>query len=141
MSQIDELYQVYLGLNDRERFARVATAAERIKEHLLGLDIEQEVKTSFFYSLIGIFLAADKKVSASEADYFNALFNSKLSPQDLASDIGACLDPELIKMVDDIVDGMPDDVKVAVCIFGIGFLSCDGELTSEEKALFEKIIS
>ena len=49
-------------------------------------------------------------------------------------------DPAFIQMMDELIDTLPDDIKVDVCTFGLTILAADDTITGAEQALFEKIL-
>ena len=136
----EEIYKRYLNYSHEQRFEAVCASSDAVIGALEAAEFTQEEQFKFFNTLLGVFLASDGKVSNNEAVYYNSLFKTNYSIQELESAFLSCKNPELVEEMDRIIDGMNDELKAHVCVIGLGFLTCDGELTVEEQKLFQKII-
>lgn len=140
-NSIQDIYRDFLNHSESERLELARNAAGVVIRFLGETGLTDEQQLNFFFSAVGLFIAADGKVTAEEARLFNSLLGTQLSQQDLANGFANSSSVEFINAMDEIIDSMPEDDKTALCILGLTFLTSDGELTQREVAVFEKILA
>ncbi|MCR4911420.1 MAG: hypothetical protein K5925_02730 [Bacilli bacterium] len=140
-NSIQDIYREFLNHSKEERLELARNAAGVVIHFLGESGLKDEDQLNFFFSAVGLFVAADGKVTDAEAELFNQLLGTELSGQDLANGFARSASVEFINAMDEIIDSMPEDDKNALCILGLTFLASDGELTQREIAVFEKILA
>lgn len=138
--QLRELYNQYLNQSEAERVAVAQSATSVVAKFLNEAGLDQEQSFAFFMSIVRLFVSADRNCSQEEADLFNKLLDTNVSYDDFFNATNGGANPEYIKAMDDLIDSMPEEPKLAVCILGLTFLAADGELTQAETDVFERIL-
>ena len=138
----EELFQSYLNLSPQERFERACAAGSVVMEFLKNESgLSEEDQGSFLFFSIGMFIAADGKLTRGELELFNAIYQANATADEIAKYFSSCADPEFVSNMDKVIDSMPEEPKFALCTVGLCILSSDGELNKEELQLFAKILS
>lgn len=138
--QLRELYNEYLNHSDAERVQTAQAATAVVAKFLNEAGLSNEQSFAFFMNIVRLFVSADRNCSEEEADLFNKILDTNVSYEDFFNATNGGASPEFIKAMDEIIDSMPEDPKVAVCILGLTFLAADGELSQAEADVFERIL-
>ena len=141
MQTIEQIYNDILSLSEEKRTQVAQNSAIELVDFLIDAGLKPEERQTFLCSVLGMFIAADLKVTVAEAKMFNALLGTELTPDDLAKGFSNCVGAEYVKAMDEIIDTMPEDAKYNLCVLGLAFLTADKELTQKEVDVFEKILA
>ena len=136
----NELYREYVNHSPAQRVAVAQRAAANVLRALEEGGVEDEVKFGFLTNVVKLFVSADRNCSAEEADLFNAVMGTSLSFEQFYNLTNGGGDPKFIQTMDEIIDSLPDEVKVDVCTFGLTILCADDKITGAEQAVFEHIL-
>lgn len=136
----EELFNAYLNESQEDRLRRVSGAAQVVFGFLKQTELSEEEQFGFFVHVIGMFVAADGQLTRGELELFNALFDASYTPQQVAELLGNCARPEVVQAMDELIDSMPEEAKLATCSVGLAFAAADGQLTEHEVNLFAKIL-
>lgn len=136
----EELINSYLRLNPQERRDAAVRAGQVVENFLSQTTLSQEEQQNFLLYSIGMFVAADGNLSRGELELFNGIYNVNANADQVAELFGRCQDPNFVNTLDELIDSMPDDAKIALCSVGLCVLTADGQLTKEEVELFAKIL-
>ena len=139
--ELQEIYDYYLGLTPEQRVNAVKEAGASILEYLAIKNVPEDTASILFVAFFAIFIDADKKVSDEELALFNNALDVELSKEELERLVNQCSNPQLVQRVDEIVDSMPFRMKSNVIVIGLALISADGDLSSEEIEIFEKILA
>ena len=138
--QLRELYNEYLNHSDAERVQTAQAATAVVAKFLNEAGLSNEQSFAFFMNIVRLFVSADRNCSEEEADLFNAVMGTSLSFEQFYNLTNGGADPEFVAFMDELIDSLPEEVKVDVCTFGLTILCADGNLTGAEQAFFEKIL-
>ena len=75
-----------------------------------------------------------------EVNLFNDVFETSFNLAVFQELFQEADKPEFVEKMDSIIDKFPEEAKFAACVYGLIFLSIDGNITPKEKAVFEKIL-
>ena len=67
-----------------------------------------------------------------------ACLGHQASPPDIVDDK---VDAEDTAALDGLIDGFPTRLKGEVCVLGLTFLASDGEISPEEREIFERVMN
>ena len=136
----NEIYQNFLNASDAQRLEIAKKSAYNLAAFLRDSGLDENTRTAFFFSVLGLFIAADLRVTNAETRMFNALFDANYTANELVENFSHCTQGEWIQKMDEIIDAMPEENKYDLCLLGLAFLTSDRELTKREIAIFEKIL-
>ena len=136
----NELYQEYVNHSPAQRVSVAQKAAANVLRALQEGGIDDETRFSFLTNVIKLFVSADRNCSQEEADLFNAVMGTSLSFEQFYNLTNGGGDPKFIQAMDELIDALPDEVKVDVCVFGLTILCADDKLTGAEQVIFEHIL-
>ena len=138
----EELFQLYLDQTPQQRYEAACRAGQLLKQWLDNESgMEEDDKGAFLFYSIGMFIAADGVLTRGELDMFNAIYDGKFSPEDLGKYFAGCAEKDFVEKMDQFIDSMPQEPKLALCSVGLCILTSDGELNEYEIALFHKILA
>ena len=140
-AQLKEIYQNYLKQSEQERIAVAQNATAAIAGFLTESGLSSKESLNFYLNIIRLFVSADRRCSQEEVDLFNKILGLSYSYEDFFNLTNGGANPEFVKVMDDIIDTMPEEPKIAVCVLGLTFLAADGELKENEIEIFEKILA
>ena len=135
-----ELYQQYVNQSHEQRVSVAQRAAGNVLMALKDANVEDEITFNFLTDLIKLFVSADKNCSEEECQLFNDVMGTSLSYEQFYNLTNGGSDPAFVQTMDEIIDSLPDDVKVDVCTFGLTIIAADDTITGAEQSLFEKIL-
>lgn len=135
-----ELYQQYVNHSHEQRVAVAQKAAANVLAALDQGGIEDEVKFSFLTNVIKLFVSADKNCTELECRLFNDVLGTSLTYEQFYNLTNGGSDPQFIQAMDELIDALPDEVKVDVCTFGLTIIAADDTITGSEQAIFERIL-
>lgn len=138
----EELFNSFLNQTPQERYEYACKCGAIVIDFLKNRSgLNEEEQGRFLLYSIGMFIAADGKITRGELELFNAIYNTNASADEMAKAFGFCADPKFVSDMDEVIDSMPDDPKIALCSVGLCILTSDGELNEREIELFGKILS
>lgn len=138
--QLKSLYNEYLNHSDAERIEIAQSATAVLAKFLKEAELDEKQSFSFFLNVVRLFVSADRNCSTKEADLFNKILRTDISYEDFFEATNGGANPEFVKAMDEIIDSMPEEPKLATCVLGLTFLAADGELTPAEVEVFERIL-
>ena len=136
-----EFLQSYLDMSEQERLERAVAAGQVVIEFLNQTDLTEEERAGFLFHSIGMFIAADGKLTKGELDLLNKLYNANFTPEQVGQWMGNDSDREFVETMDKLIDSMSEEAKYALCTVGLCVLTSDGELNEYELGLFQKILA
>ena len=139
-SGFNDIYNQFLGLSHQERINVARNCTGKLIEFLKGLNADGEFMGAFFGTLLGLFIGADGKITPNEADIYNQIFGTQLSPAELVEFVSKCLTQENYDALNDFVDRMDDENKAAACFIVLAVITADGEIDETEAGLFEELL-
>ena len=140
MFNLEEIYQEYLKLPYKEKVDNALVSIGEISSTLERLGINEDDRISFYLSLTALFVAADKEISAKEVKLFNDVFGTSFDKEAFEELFRNGAKKEFVEGMNKIIDNFPEEAKFAACVYGLIFLSIDGNITPKEKAVFEMIL-
>ena len=135
-----ELYQQYVNQSHAQRVDIAQRAAGNVLVALKEGGVEDDITFNFLTDLIKLFVSADKNCTEAECQLFNDVMGTSLSYEQFYNLTNGGSDPAFVQTMDEIIDSLPDDVKVDVCTFGLTIIAADDTITGAEQSLFEKIL-
>jgi len=139
INELKEIYDQFLGYTHQERINLAANAGGEVVDYLRAAGCTDEQCCFYFGSLIAIFLGADGKLTASEADLFNQVLGSNFQPEQLVEVVNNCSNQERFDYVNKVTDSMNDENKKKVLWVLLAVMADDGEISEQEEALFAEI--
>lgn len=136
-----ELYQQYANQSHEQRVDIAQKAAANVLVALKDGGVDDDTTFAFLTNVIKLFVSADKNCTELECKLFNDVIGTSLTYEQFYNLTNGGSDPEFIKMMDDLIDSLPEEVKVDVCTFGLTIVAADDTITGAEQALFEKILA
>ena len=140
MSTFRDVYQQYVNHSHAQRVSVAQKAAANVLGALKDGGIDDDVTFNFLTNLIKLFVSADRNCTEGECRLFNDVMGTSLTFEQFYNLTNGGSDPAFIQMMDELIDTLPDDIKVDVCTFGLTILAADDTITGAEQALFEKIL-
>ena len=136
-----DVYNHYLGLSAEERKNYADNAAGKVADTLHNKGLKDEDIARFILSLLGLAMGADGKITQSEADILNRLFNSNYTPHELVDFVSSVSSVDSLRALDKVVDSLDDDTKVAACVVVLAVISADGDIDENEAAALEILLA
>lgn len=138
-SEFKEVYDNFLAASHQERINAARNGVGIVLKYLKGQGADDDFLGAFFGTLLGLFIGSDGKITPNEADIYNQVFGTSYSPQELVEYVSQCTTAENYKILNDIVDSMDEDTKVAACVIVLAIITADGEIDETEAGLFEEL--
>ena len=138
---LKEVYNHYLGLSAEERFDYANNAAGAVASFLQAQGCADDDIFGFVLNLVGLAIGADGYITPEETTILNRLFGWSYKPQDLAEFAGNSATVDNLRALDNIVDSMDNDTKLAACVVVLAVISADGEIEENEAAALEILLA
>ena len=140
MKKFDNLYNAFLNQDDEKRIEKGQKALKVLLKELKKQNKDDRACAKDLKGIIALFTGADNIIQIEEYNYFNNIFNSKVTSDSFMNHMKKELKEASVEKVDKLVEALSEEGKASACVLGLCFLSSDKILTDEEKAVFEKII-
>lgn len=128
-------------MDEATRIGRSKIAASKILYYLINeAELSKQEAVVILVSIIRLFVAYDKLITEEECTLFNKIVGTEFSLEKFREVIDANMNEESIKTMDEIIDSFPVILKGEICVLGLAFISSDGKISEEEKAIFERIL-
>lgn len=137
---LDELITKVGNMSNDDRVDLGNNCVAQLQSGLRDMGFDQGKIGFLMQNFIRLFVSADRKCSTAEYEYIKSIYNFGLSYDEFYDSTNGGADPEFIGMMDDLADSMNDDMKTALCMFGLCILVSDHKLTQEEYDLFVRIL-
>ncbi len=141
MATINDLINQSKTMSMQQRVAIAHDATDAIISELKKLEISTEAITNFLISIFKLFVSGDRKTRKDEYVLFKDLFNLDITTDAFFDLTNYGSDEKFVKDIDELVDASPKEVAIAVATLGILIITADGEVTTEERALLERIMN
>ncbi|MCR4911770.1 MAG: hypothetical protein K5925_04535 [Bacilli bacterium] len=139
-AKLQDIYSNYLNQTEEERIAVAQKATAAIAGFFSESGLTQKESLNFYINIVRLFVSADRRCSQQEVNLFNKILGVDYSYEDFFNLTNGGSNPEFVKAMDDIIDTMPEEPKIAVCVLGLTLLAADGELKESEIDIFERIL-
>ena len=139
-AKLQDIYSNYLNQSEEERITVAQKATAAIAGFFSESGLTQKESLNFYINIVRLFVSADRRCSQQEVNLFNKILGADYSYEDFFNLTNGGSNPEFVKAMDDIIDTMPEEPKIAVCVLGLTFLAADGELKESEIDIFERIL-
>ncbi len=139
MSALNDLIEKSKNMTMENRVAIASDATDSLIKGLKAINIDDDTITSFLINVFKLFVSGDRKARRDEYVLFKDLFKLDIDTDTFFDLTNYGSDEKFVAQFDDIVDSSPKDVAIAVTTLGILIITADGEVTSEERALLERI--
>ena len=142
--ELRNIYQTYLDAPAADRIEIAKQSFGVVAHFCQEQGLSDEDGLNFILNCIRLFVSADRKCSETEYRLFldmTGMSEDQFTVENFYEMTNGGSDPEFINALDEVIDSMDDDAKLALCQLGLAFLSSDGQLTSTEIAIFEKILA
>ena len=137
---LDELINEVGNMSDDERVALGNSCVVKLESgfHDMGLDDE---KIGFLMqNFIRLFVSADRSCSRDEYQFIKRIYNFDMTYDQFYDSTNGGSAPEFVTMMDELADSVGDEMKTALCVFGLCILVSDHKLTESEMHLFVRIL-
>ena len=141
MATINDLINQSKTMSMQQRVSIAHDATDAIISELKKLEISTEAITNFLISIFKLFVSGDRKTRKDEYVLFKDLFNLDITTDAFFDLTNYGSDEKFVKDIDELVDASPKEVAIAVATLGILIITADGEVTTEERALLERIMN
>lgn len=141
MATINDLINQSKTMSMQQRVAIAHDATDSIICELKKLEISTDAITNFLISIFKLFVSGDRKTRKDEYVLFKDLFNLDITTDAFFDLTNYGSDEKFVKDIDELVDASPKEVAIAVATLGILIITADGEVTTEERALLERIMN
>ena len=138
--KFDNLYNAFLNQDDEKRIEKGQKALKVLLKELKKQNKDDRACAKDLKGIIALFTGADNIIQIEEYNYFNNIFNSNVTSDSFINHMKRELKDTSVEKVDKLIEALSEEGKASACVLGLCFLSSDGVLTNEEKAVFEKII-
>lgn len=139
MSALNDLIEKSKNMSMEDRVAVASDATDSLIAGLKACNIDDDTITGFLVNVFKLFVSGDRKARRDEYILFKDLFKLDIDTDTFFNLTNYGSDAKFVAQFDNIVDSSPKDVAVAVVTLGILIITADGEVTSEERALLERI--
>jgi len=113
---------------------------EKMKKGLKEDGLKSDQIDSFVLNTIKLFVSADSRCTEEEYELINAIMPLNLTFDEFFDKTNNGRNQEFVNSFDEFIDNANDDLKEAVCLFGVAILASDGKVNYVEQNLLEKII-
>ena len=127
-------------MSDSERLKLAKLSLNTIYIELEKCGVKNGDAGAFIVGTIKFFVSADRSCSKEEYMLINKIYNINISYNDFYNMTNHGADIDFVRTFDALVQTFTSDGKVALCLFGICILSCDGKITVEEQKMFDRIL-
>ena len=140
--KLDEIYNNYLAMDEATRIGRSKIAASKILYYLIHTaELTKKESVVILIAIIRLFVAYDKMVTEQECKLFNDVVGTEFTLEQFKELIDVDLTKERIEEMDGIIDSFPVLLKGEICVLGLSFIASDGNISEEEKAIFERVLN
>lgn len=137
---LDELITKVGNMSNDDRVDLGNTCVAQLQAGFKDMGFDQQKIGFLMQNYIRLFVSADRKCSAAEYEFIKSIYNFGLSYDEFYDSTNGGADPEFVELMDKLADSMDDDMKTALCMFGLCILVSDHKLTQEEFDLFVRIL-
>ncbi len=137
--KLDELMQQLVNLSHEERVTQGRSCAADIKEDFEKIGIGEKY-ADFMVFIIKLFVSADRNCSKDEYKLINDIYELNMSYDDFFEMTNHGANSDFVKDLDALIDSLPEDTKIKVCLFGLFILASDDTISAEEQKLFQRIL-
>ncbi len=137
----DQLLQQYVNYSYGEL---VAIAREGLNGSVPSIRRyfgNDDAASSFLMVLVGSCLGVDGELSVREATFINEVMETNMDVDWLIASATACSDEESFQLVDDVIDALDTDAKLALSSFCISVMAVDETISRSEVRYISKLLS
>ena len=143
--EIKNMVNTMSSLSDSERVDLAQHSLEKLFDGLTKNGMtEKSEKISFMFTLIKLFISADRDCGVEEYSFFLAV--TELTEQDCSYDqfyllTDGGINPQFKEDTFNLLKSMDEDTRSAAIIFGLSFLNCDDKIDLQEIKLLKEVLS
>ena len=137
---LEELFQEYVNLSHVERVKKAIEASQYIIGVLKENNWEPKDINTFLTCVTILFANADGKIAEEEYSLFKDITKGPITREEFRALADTFDADKFVDDMDEMIDGLPDDIRGAIFQYGLAFLSADDKLTVNEQKLFVKIV-
>ncbi len=139
MNKFDEILQNFVNSSREELYVIAANAMGEIlpylTENLSNEDKAAELLAGFIFTAV----AVDGKLSKDEFQFVKEVFKS-FSEEELLDMVKAHRDEEMVNLFDEVVDSMPENIKLALINLCTATIAMDHNINNVEYSYLVKLI-
>ena len=132
---LKEFRQEILDLSDSERINVARNAVNTLAGALPRADLIKLLRL-----VSRVFVSADKNCDGYEHDLYVAATGDNLSFNEFYDVTNGGSDPAAINDLVNFAQGIADEYRVAIALFGLCLMAHDGTLTVSEQNIFERVL-
>ncbi|MBR0294524.1 MAG: hypothetical protein IJQ67_01285 [Bacilli bacterium] len=136
-----EVYDKVNRLSHEERLNLAIGSGNEIATFLQKNGFDGEKSLRFFLYITALFAGADGVLDEDEYRLFIDAFKVDLTYERLNELLKGGFSDEYVRKMDETIDRFPQELKFAICNYGLAFISADGEITEKEQKVFERILA
>lgn len=136
---LEELMQEIVDMSHEERVELGKSCVDDILE-AVGGSLNKEEYADFIFSIIKLFVCADKVCSQEEYELIRDIYSLDMSYDTFYEIVKNGLDPAFVSKMDRLIDTLTPDLKRSICLFGLCILGSDDTITVAEQDLFNRIL-
>ncbi|MBP5404403.1 MAG: hypothetical protein J6Y74_00415 [Clostridia bacterium] len=137
---LDDLINKVGNMSNEDRVDLGNNCVAQLQSGFREMGFDQEKIGFLMQNFIRLFVSADRKCSVAEYEFIKSIYNFGLSYDEFYDSTNGGADPEFITLMDQLADSMSEDMKTALCMFGLCILVSDHKITEEEFKLFIRIV-
>ena len=138
--QLDEMLELVFSIDGEERMEFARRQFEIVSEELEKLGVDEQNKGAMLLEMVKLFVRADHHTSYEEYSFLTEIFDAHVSFQEFRRKIHTRHPENFEEIIETIVKSFSYEGRVAFCYFGLCLLESDENMSSEEKALMERVI-
>ncbi len=139
MSELNDMFQQYLDMDDDERNAIAEEAAGAIlnvfQQHFEGDDLFEA-----FLQMFSIFTMADSEITYEEYELFTSITGTEVSFDDFYNAIQNTYENTDIDEFFGFATEQDEDFMGELCVLAICILTCDGTLSVSEQEFIDEYL-
>ena len=135
------MYEMFLELSEEKRAEIAYNSSHEIYKYFMKKGEDEDCVLGFIGALFGYFIGSDGVVSPKETALHNGMWKTNYTPEEMTNYVKLCRDNLEFEELDEVVDDLPPEIKEYACQVVLTVLTADGELTEEEKRLFEELLA
>ena len=140
--RLEEIYQNYVKMDKETRIGRAKVAASKILHYLIHeAGLTKKEAAVILICIVKLFVSYDKMVSEEECELFNEVVGTEFTLNQFKEIVDEKVEEEDTAALDGIIDGFPTRLKGEVCVLGLTFIASDGEISNEEREIFERVMN
>ena len=140
MESVEQIIRKYIDQTPEERLESAKKATKEIAIYLNANGFNDKEALNFYLNIIRLFVSADECCGEDEYLLFKKILNVEISYDTFHELTNGGATETFVEAMDDVIDLMPYEIKLMVCVLGLTIICSDGIVNEKERELFKKVL-